>query len=26
VLGDVKVVNEHLAQTAAKLSEAFSSS
>ena len=26
VLGEVKVVNEHLAQTAAKLSEAFSSS
>jgi ATP adenylyltransferase len=26
VLGDVKVVNEHLLQTAAKLSEAFSSS
>jgi len=26
VLGEVKVVNEHLTQTAAKLSEAFSSS
>jgi ATP adenylyltransferase len=26
VLGEVKVVNEHLLQTAAKLSEAFASS
>ena len=26
VLGEVKVINEHLTQTAAKLSEAFSSS
>jgi ATP adenylyltransferase len=26
VLGEVKVINEHLAQTAAKLSEAFASS